>query len=73
MVRPGLFGKLNDAAHWQAQAGHMRSLAAASESEALKASLLGLACEYDKLLARAEERAKRRGAQQTAPATLGGR
>ena len=57
MVRPGLFGRLHDAAHWQAQAGHMRSLAASAETPSLKASLLGLAVEYDKLLRRAEERA----------------
>ena len=60
MVRPGLFGRLHDAAHWQAQAGQMRSLAAASQSEDLKASLLGLAQEYDKLVARAEARAMSR-------------
>ena len=57
MVRPGLFGRLHDAAHWQVQAEHMRSLAAKTETPSMKASLLGLAGEYDKLLRQAEERA----------------
>jgi hypothetical protein len=66
MVRPGLFGRLHDAAHWQAQADHMRSLAARAATASLKASLLGLASEHDKLLRRAEERAAQRAAAETA-------
>jgi len=68
MVRPGLFGRLHDAAHWQAQADQLRSRAASAETAALKASLLGLASEYDKLLRLAEERSAARAAAADGPA-----
>jgi hypothetical protein len=52
------YQNLNDTKHWQDRAAEMRALSGEMGDARAKVLLLDLANDYDKLAARAEERAK---------------
>ena len=50
---------INDPEHWRARAEEMRRLAENINDAATKEMMLRIACDYEKLAVRAEERSKR--------------
>lgn len=48
----------NDAKHWHDRAAELRDIAATMVEDGIKASMLKLASDYDRLAARATERMK---------------
>ncbi len=52
------FDHISNSKHWLARAAEVRAIAAAMAEEGIKASMLRLAKDYDKLAARAIARAR---------------
>jgi hypothetical protein len=58
---------INNPKHWQTRAAEMRAIAGTMAEDGIKASVLRMATDYDKLAARAIARAEGKGGASAGP------